>query len=92
VSYGGDQAKSWVSDFFADMYHLRGYIFGFGIGIALFLSFFYLYFLRIPGVLSLMVWTIVFGTHFATPPLSSPHPRDLLHPAHRLHPPLLPLR
>jgi hypothetical protein len=72
VSYGGDQAKSWVSDFFADMYHLRGYIFGFGIGIALFLSFFYLYFLRIPGVLSIMVWTIVLGT--ATSPLRPSSP------------------
>jgi hypothetical protein len=59
VNYGGDNTKSWVSDFFSDMYHLRGYIFGFGIGIALFLSFFYLYFLRIPGILSLMIWTII---------------------------------
>lgn len=43
------------------MYKLRGYIFGFGIGISLFLSFFYLYFLRIPGVLSIMVWSIILG-------------------------------
>lgn len=64
VSYGGDSGNSWVSDFFTDMYKVRGYIFGFGIGIALFLSFFYLYFLRIPGVLSLMVWTVILSIFF----------------------------
>jgi hypothetical protein len=61
--YADAQNGSWTSGFFADMYQMRGYIFGFGIGIALFLSFFYLYFLRIPGVLFTMIWTILIGKH-----------------------------
>jgi hypothetical protein len=57
--YSDGGAKSWSDSFFNDMYAKRGYIFGFGLGISLFLSFFYLYFLRIPGVLSLIIWTII---------------------------------
>lgn len=60
-SYTDSQSGSWTSGFFADMYEMRGYIFGFGLGIALFLSFLYLYFLRIPGVLFTMIWTILIG-------------------------------
>jgi len=45
--------------FFADLYALRGYIFGFGIGVTLFFAFLYLYFLRIPGVLFVMIWTLL---------------------------------
>ncbi|CAE7456067.1 slc44a1, partial [Symbiodinium microadriaticum] len=56
-SDGGD--GNWSTGFFADLFQLRGYIFGFGIGIALFLSFFYLFFLRIPGVLFTMIWTVL---------------------------------
>lgn len=57
--YSDGGTKSWSDSFFNDMYAKRGYIFGFGLGISLFLSFFYLYFLRIPGVLSLIIWTII---------------------------------
>ena len=59
--YSDSQSGTWATGFFADMFSLRGYIFGFGIGIALFLSFLYLYFLRVPGVLFTMIWTILIG-------------------------------
>lgn len=60
-SYSDSDSGTWATGFFADMYELRGYIFGFGIGIAVFLALGYLYFLRIPGVLFLMIWSIIVG-------------------------------
>lgn len=47
--------------FFADLFELQEYIFGFGIGISLFLAFLYLYFLRVPGVLFTMIWSLLLG-------------------------------
>lgn len=44
---------------FGDLMELRGYIFGFGIGLSLFFAFLYLFFLRIPGVLFLMIWSLL---------------------------------
>jgi choline transporter-like protein 2/4/5 len=38
---------------------LKGYIFGFGLGVSVAVSFFYLYFLRIPGLLFTIIWSIV---------------------------------
>lgn len=61
AQYSSGKAQSWITGFFADLYSLRAYIFGFGIGVAVFLSFVYLYFLRIPGVLFTIIWTILIG-------------------------------
>lgn len=47
--------------FFADLFELQEYIFGFGIGLSLFLAFLYLYFLRVPGVLFIMIWSLLLG-------------------------------
>ena len=47
---------SWFTRFLADVITLRGFIFGFGIGIATFLSFIYLYILRIPFLMFTIVW------------------------------------
>ena len=40
-------------------FYLAGYIFGFGIGVAVLFSFLYLMLLRIPGLLTLVIWTII---------------------------------
>jgi len=60
----GDGTSS-LTGFFADVYAMRGYIFGFGIGVALFLAFGYLYFLRIPGMLFTIIWTIIISIFVA---------------------------
>ena len=44
----------------ADLYATQWWIIGFGCGVAMFLGFAYLFVLRIPGVLSLMVWGLIF--------------------------------
>ena len=44
---------------FGDLMELQEYIFGFGIGLSLFFAFLYLYFLRIPGVLFTMIWSLL---------------------------------
>lgn len=54
-----EQSSTWTVAFFSDLYSLRGYVFGFGLGVALFFSFGYLYFLRIPGVLFIIIWTLL---------------------------------
>lgn len=46
----------WFTDFLGDLIVLQGYIFGFGIGVAVFISFIYLYVLRIPGFLFITIW------------------------------------
>ena len=47
--------------FFGDLMEHQEYIFGFGIGLTLLLAFLYLYFLRIPGVLFTMIWSLLLG-------------------------------
>lgn len=54
-------ASDWFESFMGDLWSLKGYIFGFGLGISVFFSFIYLYFLRIPGLLSCIIWTIIFS-------------------------------
>ena len=43
----------------ADLYATQWWIIGFGCGVAMFLGFAYLFVLRIPGVLSTMVWGLI---------------------------------
>lgn len=56
-----NSGKEWFNNFLGDVLVLQGYIFGFGIGFATFVSFAYLYFLRIPGLLFFFIWTAVLG-------------------------------
>lgn len=61
TSYVDPDSGNVVTRFFADVMELQEYIFGLGIGLTLFLAFLYLYFLRIPGVLFTMIWTLLIG-------------------------------
>jgi len=54
-----ENSPTWSASFFSDLYTLRGYIFGFGVGVAVFFAFGFLYFLRIPGVLFTIIWTLL---------------------------------
>ena len=49
----------WVTTLLADVWNFRGYIFGYGLGIATVVAFVYLYLLRIPGILFLVIWSII---------------------------------
>lgn len=64
------QSGGWFSDFLADLWSLRGYVFGFGIGVAVFLAFVYLLVLRIPGFLFFTIWSIVLSVLVALLALS----------------------
>ncbi|CAM9299589.1 unnamed protein product, partial [Laminaria digitata] len=52
---------SWFEEVFADMLTAKGLIGGFGLGISAVIGTGYLMFLRIPGVLFMLIWGIVFG-------------------------------
>jgi hypothetical protein len=54
-----NNGMSWFNTFVANVCYLRGYIFGFGIGIATVLSFLYLYVIRIPGLLFSVIWGMI---------------------------------
>jgi Plasma-membrane choline transporter len=54
-------AASWVGLFLSDLLTLKNIIFPLGIGLSTVLSFIYLYFLRIPGMLYCIIWTILIG-------------------------------
>eukprot|EP00592_Proboscia_alata_P007421 CAMPEP_0194355902 /NCGR_PEP_ID=MMETSP0174-20130528/3750_1 /TAXON_ID=216777 /ORGANISM="Proboscia alata, Strain PI-D3" /LENGTH=665 /DNA_ID=CAMNT_0039125365 /DNA_START=68 /DNA_END=2065 /DNA_ORIENTATION=+ len=45
-----------MSNLYSDLFTSRSYILGFGLGLSVIVGFIYSYFLRIPGVLALMVW------------------------------------
>lgn len=59
ATYKTQFSNSWFSKFLADVFEFRGLVFGFGIGVTTFLSFLYLYVMRIPGLLFITVWTIL---------------------------------
>lgn len=58
-STGVSKSSDYLSDFIGDLYYLRAYVFGFGLGVAVFFSFMYLYLMRIPGLLSIIIWTLL---------------------------------
>jgi hypothetical protein len=58
-SESGTSGSGFVTDFLGDVYGFSGYIFGFGIGVATVVAFIYLYFLRIPGLLTIIIWTMI---------------------------------
>ncbi|CAN0256233.1 unnamed protein product, partial [Ectocarpus sp. 8 AP-2014] len=53
--------STWFEDVFADMLTARGLIGGFGLGVSVLVGTAYLLFLRIPGVLFLLIWGLLFG-------------------------------
>lgn len=61
TSYTDPDDDNIFTRFFADVMEQQEYIFGFGIGLTLFLAFLYLYFLRVPGVLFIMIWSLLIG-------------------------------
>lgn len=61
TSYTDPDDDNVFTRFFADVMELQEYIFGLGIGLTLFLAFLYLYFLRVPGVLFTMIWSLLIG-------------------------------
>mmetsp|Transcript_8524 Transcript_8524/g.13090 ORF Transcript_8524/g.13090 Transcript_8524/m.13090 type:complete len:646 (+) Transcript_8524:171-2108(+) len=64
VSLSSDDSSDWFDDFTADIYTGKYVIFGFGIGVALVIGFVYLFLLRIPGVLFMLTWGIIFSILF----------------------------
>ena len=52
-------AASWVGLFLSDILNLKSIIFPLGLGMSTVLSFAYLYFLRIPGLLFFIIWSIL---------------------------------
>jgi choline transporter-like protein 2/4/5 len=58
-TYKSNSNNEWFTSFASDVYGNRGVIFGIGIGVAVAMSFIYLYILKIPGVLSLIIWGLL---------------------------------
>ena len=58
----GDESNqnTFLTAVFGDIYNFRGVIFGFGVGVAIGISFLYVLLLRIPGVLDTLIWGIIF--------------------------------
>lgn len=54
-----ENTSSWFEDLFGDLYTARAYVAGIGIALPAVMGFVYLFFLRIPCVLSLMVWGVM---------------------------------
>lgn len=52
---------SWFNDFLGDLYHLRAFIFGFGLAVALGMAFVYLHVLRLPFLLFTVIWSTILG-------------------------------
>ena len=49
----------YFTEIMADVYSMKEYIFIFGLGVGFLLSLAYLYFLRIPGLMFLIIWGVV---------------------------------
>ena len=62
VAYNfGLTGEDWFYKFAMDIFNLKGYVFGFGIGVATGIAFLYTYLLRIPGMLFLVCWGTLLG-------------------------------
>ncbi|GMI20316.1 hypothetical protein TeGR_g8471 [Tetraparma gracilis] len=62
-----DEDSGFLEKLQSDLYTAQGWILGFGFVVAMFVSFFYTFFLRLPGVLFIMIWgciAAVFGMFF----------------------------
>lgn len=51
------ESGSWFRSFITDILRQRGIIFGFGLGVSTFFAALYTYVLRIPGVITVTIWT-----------------------------------
>ena len=59
---GSDQYTKFWNELYADMYTARAYVLGFGFGVAVVVSFGYIFLLRMPLLLSFAVWGSIFVT------------------------------
>ena len=59
-----DSSKEWYEKAYGVVFTARDYIFGFGIGGAILVGFVYTFLLRIPGVLALIIWGLLFAISF----------------------------
>mmetsp|Transcript_44743 Transcript_44743/g.140297 ORF Transcript_44743/g.140297 Transcript_44743/m.140297 type:complete len:636 (-) Transcript_44743:141-2048(-) len=57
----GDFGLDYFLEFYADLYTARAIIFGFGFPVTVVLGFLFLFLLRIPGILPIVIWGSVFG-------------------------------
>lgn len=64
-SYSTGYSQKWYQAFVSDVYQFQGYIFGFGIGVAALVAFVYLFLLRIPGLLSIIIWSLILSIEVA---------------------------
>lgn len=60
-SYVTSTGANWISKFLGDIYDLRAQIFSFGLAVTVVVSFFYLYLLRLPGFLFVVLWGVIIG-------------------------------
>ena len=51
-----EEEEGTMTAFYADMWTAKDWVLGFGFAVSILVAFFYCYFLRIPGVLFVMVW------------------------------------
>lgn len=51
--------ESYLSEFIADVITARGYVFGFGFGVAMVVAFLYIGLLQIPFLVSILVWSCI---------------------------------
>jgi choline transporter-like protein 2/4/5 len=58
-SSGGNKDTGWFQLFLTDVWTIKGLIFGFGLGFSVVVAFSYTYFLRLPGLLFFMIWSIL---------------------------------
>jgi len=58
-SISSTSGQGWFNTFIADIYDQLGLIFGFGLGISTALSFVFIYGLRIPGLLTIVIWVLI---------------------------------
>lgn len=52
-------STGWFQNFLSDIWSIRGLIFGFGLGFSTIIAFSYTYFLRLPGLLFVIIWVIL---------------------------------
>ena len=52
-------SSGWFNTFLADVYSMRALIFSFGLGFSTVVAFGYTYFLRLPGLLFMLIWTLL---------------------------------
>jgi hypothetical protein len=57
-----DDAFGIWSEFYADIYTARKYVFGCGFGLSLGVSFVYIFLMRLPLILSALIWTSILAT------------------------------